>query len=222
VHKMSDPEHLKDEAAAVLNQYIERGRGAEGSVHVYSDSGAKYKEYMIALRYIGPSKTAEIVAELLKENFAARVLDVGAGTGLVADELLKLGYNNFDAVDASEGMLEVAREKNIYGKIVCQFVGTEKMPFDEDSYDVALTCGAVQENHLPLEAIVDIIRVVKPGGYLVNVFRAEAANAPWYKEGLETFLSTLEKKGVLKQERREIFPDFVTGKDGMALVHKVL
>lgn len=46
-------------------------------------------------------------------------------------QLIQRGYKNIDAVDAAEGMLKVAEEKNIYGKIVCQFIGNEKLPFDD-------------------------------------------------------------------------------------------
>ena len=44
----------------------------------------------------------------------ARVLDAGAGTGLVGMLLGKLGYTNLVAMDMSRGMLEEARKKNVY------------------------------------------------------------------------------------------------------------
>ncbi|BFZ18653.1 hypothetical protein BsWGS_21692 [Bradybaena similaris] len=219
---MSEHKDLKEEARAAVNQYIEKGIGAEGSVQLYSDSGAKYDKYMVAYDYSGPRTAAQTVADLGKDNFDAKILDIGAGTGLVAEELIQRGYKNIDAVDAAEGMLKVAEEKNIYGKIVCQFIGNEKLPFDDKTYDFVVSSGAMQENHIPREAFRDIIRVVKPGGYIVSVFRAEAANAQWYKEGLEVYFAELEKEGLWKLHHREIYPHFVTDKDGLILVYQVL
>ena len=45
---------------------------------------------------------------------SARVLDAGAGTGLVGESLKRLGYSNIEALDLSLGMLEEARKKNAY------------------------------------------------------------------------------------------------------------
>uniref|UniRef100_A0A0B6Z5B5 Methyltransferase type 11 domain-containing protein n=2 Tax=Arion vulgaris TaxID=1028688 RepID=A0A0B6Z5B5_9EUPU len=219
---MSDSSDLREEATAVVKQYIEHGRGAESSAKVYSDSGAKYDQYMEVLNYNAPRKTAEIVAELLKDNFGAKILDVGAGTGLAGAELVKLGYKNLDAVDAAEGLLSVAKQRQIYDKVVCQFVGNEKLLFDNDTYDLALSCGALQENHLPLEAFQDIIRVVKSGGYIVTVFREEAEKVPWYKEGVVAYMTGLEKEGLWKLHLRTTFPNCIADKDGLALVHGVL
>jgi ubiquinone/menaquinone biosynthesis C-methylase UbiE len=219
---MSGYTDLKEEAIFVVKQYVRHGIGAEASLKAYNDSGAKYEEYMQVLNYSAPGKTAEIVSDLLKENFDAKILDVGAGTGLAGVELVKRGYKNLDAVDAADKLLEVARERNIYDKIICQFVGTEKLPFDSESYDLAFSCGALQENHIPLEGFLDIIRVVKPGGYVVTVFRAEAATAPWYRDGVEAFMTKLEETRQWKLQYRDIFPKFIADKDGLALVHQVL
>jgi len=42
------------------------------------------------------------------------ILDAGAGTGMVGEVLTKLGYANLVAMDLSQGMLEVTRQKNVY------------------------------------------------------------------------------------------------------------
>ncbi|CAG5121917.1 unnamed protein product [Candidula unifasciata] len=219
---MSEPSDLRQKAIDVVNQYIEPGIGAEGSAQRYSETGTKYDEYMVAYEYSGPRRAAETVADLAKGNFDVKILDIGAGTGLVGVELVKLGYKNIDAVDAAEGMLNVAKERNIYGKIVCQFIGNENLPFEDRTYDFIVSSGAMQENHIPREAFRDLIRVVKPGGYIVSVFRAIAANAQWYKEGLEVYFAQLEKEGLWKLHNREIFPRFVSDKDGLTLVYQVL
>ena len=44
----------------------------------------------------------------------AAILDMGWGTGLIGVKLAEKGYTNIDGVDASPGILDVARQKNIY------------------------------------------------------------------------------------------------------------
>lgn len=45
------------------------------------------------------------------------VLDLGCGTGLVA-EALQLSYHNIDGIDASQNMLDVAKHKNHYHELI--------------------------------------------------------------------------------------------------------
>ena len=49
-----------------------------------------------------------------------KVLDVGAGTGMVARGLRAEGFRHIDAVDASEAMLSVARRDNLYDNYYCE------------------------------------------------------------------------------------------------------
>ena len=42
------------------------------------------------------------------------ILDMGWGTGLVAVQLVKKGFTTIDGIDASTGMLDYAREKELY------------------------------------------------------------------------------------------------------------
>ncbi len=61
-----------------------------------------------------PVTIARTLAQLLKNKPNAAILDAGAGTGLVGEALSKQGYKNLTAVDLSEKMLALAKEKNIY------------------------------------------------------------------------------------------------------------
>ncbi|XP_066266157.1 methyltransferase-like protein 27 isoform X1 [Branchiostoma lanceolatum] len=72
-------------------------------------------------------------AETLAEKLAGtdrrkfRILDVAAGTGLAGEELQKIGFTNMDAVDCSQKMLDEAKAKNIYGRLICDFVGPDQL-----------------------------------------------------------------------------------------------
>ena len=74
------------------------------------------EDYDAALKrdfeYRAPEVTAEFFARYVPGE--ARILDAGAGTGMVGEVLTELGYANLVAMDLSQGMLEVTRQKNVY------------------------------------------------------------------------------------------------------------
>lgn len=59
----------------------------------------------------------EVATAYAENGGRGPVLDVGAGTGLVAEELRGLGIDPIDAVDLSPEMLAVAKAKGLYGKL---------------------------------------------------------------------------------------------------------
>merc|ERR1719446_1613375 len=63
-------------------------------------------------------------AGMRKEDLT--ILDVAAGTGLVGEELKKVGFSvdNVTAPDLCPDMLEVSRKKRVYGKLVQSGFGT--------------------------------------------------------------------------------------------------
>ena len=68
----------------------------------------------------------EELKEVPKENI--KVMDAGAGTGLVGVELHKFGLTTIDALDISPRMLEEAKKKNVYRKFICAALGDQRIP----------------------------------------------------------------------------------------------
>jgi SAM-dependent methyltransferase len=101
------------------------------------------------------------------------VLDVGAGTGAVSRRLLAAGARAF-AVDASWPMLAhraPSRPPAVVGDI-------SRLPLADDAVDGA--AAAFVLNHLadPVAALVEMRRVVRPGGFIVaSVFSQTDPNA---------------------------------------------
>ena len=62
--------------------------------------------------YLAPQRTAEVFANHVPKD--ARILDAGAGTGLVGVHLADMGYSQMVAMDLSQGMLDEARNKQVY------------------------------------------------------------------------------------------------------------
>ncbi|KAK3104204.1 hypothetical protein FSP39_025284, partial [Pinctada imbricata] len=90
--------------------------------------------------YRGPQVTAEQLAEevSMDKRSSYRVLDVGAGTGLVAEELNKLGFLNIDALEPSADMLRDAREKDVYSEYLQMFLTKEPLPIIDGKMQISL------------------------------------------------------------------------------------
>ncbi|KAK3101073.1 hypothetical protein FSP39_000742 [Pinctada imbricata] len=97
------------------------------------------------------------------------ILDIGAGTGLVASELRKVGFNIIDGLDPSQGMLEKAKQKDVYRNLYCMEISDESLNITKDSYDVITVVGSHGPNHIKSEAIKEMIRLVKQGTFVVFV-----------------------------------------------------
>ena len=93
-----------------------------------------------------------------------KIMDAGAGTGLVGIELQKFGFSTIDALDISPGMLEEAKKKNIYKKLICAALNDQQIPeIKTGEYDVLICVGVFAIAHVPPVAIVEMIRMVRAG-----------------------------------------------------------
>ena len=133
------------------------------------DRQAKIYDQKNNIYYSGPAKIscADVLQRLETLSYTS-LLDVGCGTGYLLDFLARRKKANYCGLDLSQGMLSVARSKNIPG--VCFVQGSaECLPFPTESFDV-LTC--IQSFHHyphPNRAMQEAFRVLKPGGiYLLS------------------------------------------------------
>lgn len=93
-----------------------------------------------------------------------RIIDAGAGTGLIGVELKNLGYSDIDALDISQEMLNVAKEKNAYRKFICAPLSDQRTPgVETDEYDALLCCGTLILAHVRPAAFDEMIRMVRNG-----------------------------------------------------------
>lgn len=97
----------------------------------------------------------------------ASVLDVGCGTGALLDELRRLDAGRTLAgVDLSSRMLSQAAEKTEEA-VLLSAAAAEKLPFDENDFDVVVSCNAFHFFVEPRSFIAEVRRVLRPGGRLV-------------------------------------------------------
>ena len=94
------------------------------------------------------------------------VLDVGAGTGLIAEVMNKNDAIEIDAIDISPEMLESAKSKNCYNKLIEADL-TKNLDIDNNYYGAIVSAGTFTHGHIGPNALDELLRVTKPSGLFV-------------------------------------------------------
>ena len=93
--------------------------------------------------------------------------DIGAGTGFVTEELLQSGLKVI-AVDQSEAMLEAMKKKFGRCKTVEYRIGNfDNLPFLDGTVDYVFANMYLHHVEVPLAAVEEMARILKPGGKLI-------------------------------------------------------
>ena len=129
--------------------------------------------------WYGPLWAVEAGARYIPKD--ARILDAGAGTGLVGKLLTEAGYAEIVAMDLSEGMLAEARKKNVYSAYHQMTMG-EPLDFPTDSFGAVVTVGVLTVGHAPAHSLDELVRVTRPGGHVIFTLRPDLYEEGGFKE----------------------------------------
>jgi len=133
----------------------------------------------------------------------ARILDAGAGTGLVGQFLGSLGYGNLVAMDISSEMLNKAREKDVYQEFHQMDMG-ETLDFPDDSFDAVVCAGVLTFSHAPARSLYEMVRVTKPGGHILYSLRTDAYESMGF-EGITEELESRQKWKLVEKKGHQSF-----------------
>ena len=129
--------------------------------------------------WIGPQRAVDFFVKYVGKE--ARILDAGAGTGLVGELLNKQGYKNLIAMDLSEGMLNEARKKNAYSEFHRMVMG-EPLGFPTGSFDAVISVGVLTVGHAPAGSLDELVRITRPGGHVVFSLRPDVYKDSGFKD----------------------------------------
>lgn len=107
--------------------------------------------------YIAPREIAAILTAEIAPS--AEILDIGAGTGLVAEHLRG---RVVDAIDITPEMLDVSREKGLYRHLMLGDL-TQTLDIPDASYDAVVSCGTFTHGHVGPECFPELLRITRPG-----------------------------------------------------------
>jgi SAM-dependent methyltransferase len=129
--------------------------------------------------WVGPRFAVETAVRFVAKE--SRILDAGAGTGLVGKLLAERGYANLAAMDLSEGMLAQARAKKVYKELHRMVMG-ERLGFSSGAFDAVISVGALTVGHAPAGSLDELVRVTRPGGHIVFSLRPDVYEESGFKE----------------------------------------
>lgn len=213
-----------NETSNILSYLTKSGAENDKVMEIYSRWATTYDKEIMAkdLGYKSPASAAAVCADLLKHNPQAKILDLAAGTGLVGEELQKRGFLNLDALDGSQEMLERAKTKNIYGQLICDLLGPNRLDIEDDTYNCCVTVGSFVPGHVDHTSFPEIIRITKPEGYFVLSMRESYLTECSEFENLEPTMKKLEEEGKWTIVSRTRVDEYALGKSGIIFIFKIL
>jgi ubiquinone/menaquinone biosynthesis C-methylase UbiE len=188
-----DKKELPDTKAGRVDWVIHAGTNEEMRrrydlwAQSYDDDVGSFDDYLVP-------REATLVAERVLAK-QALIVDAGAGTGLVGQTLKEAGFDHLIAIDYSQGMLDVARQKQVYQSLhQCDLNGPTT--FEDSSIDCVITCGTTSQ--MPCASLREFTRIVRDGGHIIFAVVPDA----WIEFGYASVLTELESEGRIEIESK--------------------
>ena len=138
-------------------------KSPDDNIKLYSVWAETYdNSFIVDMQYKLHFAVAE---EFILNGGKGLILDVGAGTGALAEALLQKEKFCVEATDISEEMLKIADSKKIYKRSFLSDL-TKEIPVDDGSYDGVVSSGTFTHGHVGPSSIRELVRVTKPGGLI--------------------------------------------------------
>jgi len=122
------------------------------------------------------------------------ILDIATGTGDLAILLANTNAKKIIGLDISEGMLEVGKQKiahkNLTDKIEMVLGDSEKIPYEDNSFDVVTVAFGIRNFEDLEKGLAEILRVLKPGGLFVILETSVPEKFP-FKQGYKFYTKNI-------------------------------
>jgi demethylmenaquinone methyltransferase/2-methoxy-6-polyprenyl-1,4-benzoquinol methylase len=130
------------------------------------------------------------VVEIVNKQQPDTILDIATGTGDLAINLAKTSASKIIGFDISPGMLEVGKKKithkQLDHKIEMVLGDSEKMPFDDNSFDAITVAFGIRNFENLEQGLSEILRVLKPNGVFVILETSVPTKTP-FKQGYKLY-----------------------------------
>ena len=132
----------------------------------YREWASEYDKDLNAWGYAYPRELKKILIDKIRINKNAKILDAGCGTGYVAETLKDLNFSNIVGLDYSQDMLNIAKKKKIYKRLIKQSLN-KKTNLRSNQFNAVLCTGVLTSGHVGPVAIKELIRLTKKKDYLI-------------------------------------------------------
>jgi predicted TPR repeat methyltransferase len=183
----------------------------------YDDWAGTYDATLASWDYQAPKDAAALLAPHLSPK--ARILDVGCGTGLVADALSQHGDFHINGIDISAVSLKLAEKRGGYEKLVCHNLQEQPLPLEDDSYDAAISVGVLTYIADAEALFRDLCRCVRADGVIAFTQRTDR----WETLDFAGLIGSLESEGLWTtlhiSEPRRYLPENEDFADEIRIIH---
>jgi demethylmenaquinone methyltransferase/2-methoxy-6-polyprenyl-1,4-benzoquinol methylase len=119
--------------------------------------------------FIWDERMRDEAIEMLGLEADDTVLDVGCGTGFATEGLLQ-HVDTIYGLDQSPHQLSKAYRKfGKHGNVNFHMGDAERLPFQDDTFDVVWSSGSIEYWPNPVDALEECRRITKPGGKVLIV-----------------------------------------------------
>lgn len=112
-----------------------------------------------------------------------KILDVATGTADLSIAAMRADPVSITGIDISEKMLEIGRKKikrkGLSDRIQLIHGDSENIPFEDNSFDVAIVAFGVRNFQDPLKGLSEMTRVVRAGGMVLVLEFSRPGNFPF-------------------------------------------
>ena len=161
-----DEKHGPDRLASVYG-----ARNSRRTAELYDEWAAEYERDVLSYGYTTPAVASGLMGRHVGTE-GGTVLDAGAGTGMMGEVLTPLGYAKLSGIDLSENMLNLAHEKGVYADLRQMDLG-ERLEFHDDEFVAVVAAGVFTPGHAPPHAFEELLRVTRPGGFIIFSVRSD-------------------------------------------------
>ena len=160
-------------------------------------AGTYDADFVQAMGYVYPREVARVFMARRADGDAP-VLDIGCGSGAVAEALGADGAGEIDGLDLSPEMLAVAAAKGLYRQTIeGDLLGT--LPIRDGRYGALLSAGTFTHGHVGPEALEELLRIARTGA----LFCLGINGAHFETHGFGAAFATLASEGRISA------PDYV-------------
>ncbi|MDQ3864619.1 MAG: class I SAM-dependent methyltransferase [Actinomycetota bacterium] len=189
-HPLSDTDRPRRPQGSSNLQNVYAAQNSQEAAELYDNWAEDYEQSVLSYGYATPAVAAGFFGRYVRPEDGA-VLDAGAGTGMMGEILVLLGYGDLVGIDISRKMLEIAREKGLYNDLRQMELGGP-LDLPTDAFAAVVSAGVFAAGHAPPESFDELIRVTKPGGHMIFSVRTDVYVDGGFKEKQET----LEREGL--------------------------
>ena len=175
----------------------ESEKAYDGWANAYESDIFKYESRF-------PFVPAAVFTRFVKPG-EGKILDAGCGTGLQIEPIFLAGYDAITGIDLSEGMLAIAKRKNMYSELYQMTLG-ERLNFDDDEFANTITVGTITPGHAPPHSFEELIRVTKKGGRIIVNLRSDKNVDPSYPAALKKYEDEAKWQQIFKSAKYMAMP----------------